>query len=108
MARKAATPAQIWRAYAGLGMLAFEAQAVVGMRLMGMSGAWPVGKSENSKMLSEKPPAFAKAATAAATKAAFGGRPDQVLTAAVKPLAKIARANRKRLAAKAVVRRKKT
>lgn len=108
MARKAATPVQIWRTCAGLGMLAFEAQAVVGMRLLGMSGAWPVGRGENRKMLSEKPPAFAKAATAAATKAAFGGRPDQVLTASVKPLAKIARANRKRLSGKAAVRRKKT
>jgi hypothetical protein len=69
MGRKPANPVEIWRAYAGLGMLAFEAQAVVGMRLLGMSGAWPVGKGENRKMLSEKPPAFSKAATAAARKA---------------------------------------
>jgi hypothetical protein len=86
MGRKPANPVEIWRAYAGLGMLAFEAQAVVGMRLLGMSGAWPVGKGENRKMLSEKPPAFSKAANAAARKAASGGRPDQVLLAAVKPL----------------------
>jgi hypothetical protein len=65
------------------------------MRLLGMSGAWPVGKGENRKMLSEKPPAFSKAATAAARKAASGGRPDQVLLAAVKPLTRTARANRK-------------
>jgi hypothetical protein len=108
MARKAVNPVEIWQAYAGLGMLAFEAQAVVGMRLLGMSGAWPVGKNENAKMLAEKPPAFAKAATAAAKKAVSGGRPDQVLTAAVKPLTKTARANRKRLVAKAVSHRKKT
>jgi hypothetical protein len=74
MRRKPANPVEIWRAYAGLGMLAFEAQAVVGMRLLGMSGAWPVGKGENRKMLSEKPPAFSKAANAAARKAASGGR----------------------------------
>ena len=108
MARKRANPVEIWSAYAGLGMLAFEAQAVVGMRLLGMGGAWPVGKDESSKMLSERPPAFAKAAAAAARKAASGGRPDQVLLAAVKPLTRTARANRKRLAAGAVSRGKKT
>lgn len=108
MARKTVNPVAIWQAYAGLGMLALEAQAVIGMRVLGMNGAWPVGKSENKKMLAEKPPAFAKAATAAARKAVAGGSPDQILTAAVKPLTKTARANRKRLAANAVSRRKKT
>ena len=107
MGRKSAHPVEIWRAYAGLGMLAFEAQAVIGMRLLGMGGAWPVGRHENRKMLAEKPPAFSKAASAAARKAVSGGRPDQVLLAAVKPLTQIARANRKRLAAGAVSRGKK-
>jgi hypothetical protein len=107
MGRKPANPVEIWRAYAGLGMLAFEAQAVVGMRLLGMGGVWPVGKGENRKMLSEKPPAFSKAATAAARKAASGGRPDQVLLAAVKPLTRTARANRKRLAARTAIGGKK-
>lgn len=102
MARKKATPVDLWRAWAGLGMLAFEANAVVGMRVMGMNGLWPVGKGEDKKMLSEKPPAFAKASLAAAKKAASGGRPDQVVAAAVKPLATVARANRKRLARNAV------
>lgn len=108
MGRKPANPLGIWQAYAGLGMLAFEAQAVVGMRLLGMAGAWPVARTENRKMLSEKPPAFAKAAIAAARKAASGGSSDQILTAAVRPLTQTARANRKRLAAKAVSRGKKT
>jgi hypothetical protein len=108
MGRKSARPVEIWRAYAGLGMLAFEAQAVIGMRLLGMGGAWPVGRNENRKMLSEKPPAFSKAASAAARKAVSGGRPDQVLLAAVKPLTRTARANRKRLAARAVTSGKKT
>jgi len=107
MARKPANPVEIWQAYTGLGMLALEAQAVVGMRLLGMSGAWPVGKNENRKMLAEKPPAFARAATAAAKKAVSGGSPEQILTAAVKPLTRTARANRKRLVAKAVSGRKK-
>lgn len=108
MARKPANPVEIWQAFAGLGMLAFEAQSVIGMRMLGMSGAWPVARNENRRMLSEKPPAFARAATAAAKKAASGGRPDQALTAAVKPLTQTARANRKRLAVRAMSRRKKT
>jgi hypothetical protein len=108
MARKSVNPVQIWQAYTGLGMLALEAQAVIGMRLLGMNGAWPVGKNENRQMLAEKPPAFARAATAAVKKAASGGRPEQILTAAVKPLTRTVRANRKRLAAKAVSNRKKT
>ena len=107
MARKTVNPVAIWQAYAGLGMLAFEAQAVIGMRVLGMSGAWPVGKNENRKMLAEKPPAFARAATAAARKAVSGGTPDEIITAAVKPLTTTARANRKRLVAKAVTTRKK-
>ena len=107
MARKKASPADLWRTWAGLGMLAFEANAVVGMRVMGMNGLWPVGKGEDKKMLSEKPPAFARASVAAARKAASGGRPDQVLAAAVKPLAKVARANRKRLARNAFPASKK-
>lgn len=108
MPRKPVNPVKIWQAYAGLGMLALEAQAVIGMRLLGMSGAFPVDKSENRKMLAEKPPAFARAATAAAKKAVAGGSPEQILTAAVKPLTRTARANRKRLVSKAVSRRKKT
>lgn len=108
MARKRVNPVQIWQAYAGLGMLALEAQAVIGMRVLGMNGIWPVGKNENRKMLAEKPPAFARAAAAAVKNAASGGRPEQILTAAVKPLTRTVRANRKRLVAKAVSHRKKT
>lgn len=108
MRRKPANPLAIWQTCAGLGMLAFEAQAVVGMRLLGMAGAWPVARNENRKMLAEKPPAFSRAATAAAGKAVSGGWPDEVILAAVRPLTRTARANRKRLAAKALSRGKKT
>ncbi|OCW55528.1 hypothetical protein [Hoeflea olei] len=106
MARRKANVTDIWSAWAGLGLLALEAQAVIGMRVMGMHGLWPVGKGEDRKMVSEKPPAFARSALAAAGVAASGGRPDQVLAAAVKPLTRVARANRKRLAGAAVKRRK--
>lgn len=107
MAGNPANPVEIWQAYAGLGALAIEAQAVVGMRLHRINGLWPVGKSENSKMVPEKPPAFAKAAVAAAKTAASGGRPDQILTAAVKPLTHTVRSNRKRMTRNAISANKK-
>ena len=98
MARRKTSPFDIWRTGADLGALAFETHAVVAMRMMGMAGLWPVEKSENKRMVSEKPPAFAKAATAAARAAIKGGRADAIVSAAAKSLTTKARANRKRLA----------
>lgn len=101
MARRKPTPFDLWRAGIEVGTLAFEAQAVVTMRMMGMAGIWPVAKSENRRMLSEKPPAFIKAAAAATNKAAKGGRIDEVVSVAAKSLSTKARANRKRLVRRA-------
>lgn len=108
MAKKPVTPAQIWQSWSGLGVLAFEAQSVINMRMLGMAGLWPVGKAENQKMLSEKPVAFAKASQAAAKMAASGGRPDEILAAAIAPLTRTARANRKRLTGGVGTRQKKS
>ncbi len=96
--RKRATSIfDMWRVGAEMGTLAIEAQAVVTMRVLGMAGAWPVKSTENKLMSDEKPPEFAKAAVAATKMAMSGGRPDQILSAAMKPLTTKARANRKRL-----------
>lgn len=107
MARKQATPAQMFKAWSDLGTLAFEAQTVVSLRMLGMAGFWPVGKSEDSRMLSEKPPAFVRASAAATAKAFAGGRPDEILSAAATTLTKTARANRKRLVRGATTRKTK-
>ena len=98
MARRKPNPFDIWRTSADVGALAFETHAVVTMRMMGMAGMWPVAKSENERMMSEKRPAFVKAATAAAKVAMNGGRADEIVSAATKSLTTKARANRKRLA----------
>ncbi|WP_417417081.1 hypothetical protein [Hoeflea sp.] len=99
MARRKSKPFDIWRSSAELGALAFETHAVVTMRMMGMAGLWPVEKSENDRMMSEKQPAFAKAASEATRVAMQGGRMDEVVSAATKSLTTKARANRKRLTA---------
>jgi len=78
--------------------LAAETQTVMTMRLLGMSGLWNVKPSENTRMVAEKPEAFAQSATAAMTSAMKGERPDQVMAAAVAPLRKKTKSNAARLA----------
>ncbi|MEM5473816.1 hypothetical protein WNZ14_18945 [Hoeflea sp. AS60] len=98
MAKHKSNPFDIWKTSMEMGSLALETQAVVTMRMMGIAGLWPVTKSENKRMLSEKLPAFAKAASAATSAALTGGRADQIVSAATKSLTTKARSNRKRLA----------
>ena len=77
--------------------LAGETQTVMVMRLLGLSGLWNVQTTESTRMVAEKPAAFARSAEAA-MKAAMGGqRPDQVMAAAVEPLRRKTRANVARL-----------
>lgn len=102
MAPRKPSPFDFWRSSAELGALAFETHAVVTMRMMGMAGIWPVEKSENNRMMSEKHPAFAKAASAATAVAMRGGRMDEIVSAATKSLTTKARSNRKRLVKRVV------
>ncbi|MGR3436873.1 MAG: antifreeze protein [Shimia sp.] len=81
--------------------LAVETQTVIGMRLMGMAGAWNVTKGENARMVSEKLPAWGEAIAAGGAKA-LGGRPDLVLPAMVAPLRRKTKANARRLAKRGV------
>lgn len=77
--------------------LALDTQAVMALRLMAMSGAIPARRGENDRMVNEKAPAMADA-YAAATKAVMAGKSaDMIISAAIAPLTKKVRANRKRL-----------
>jgi hypothetical protein len=77
--------------------LMLETQTVMALRIMGMSGAIPSRRGENSRMVAEKGPAMLKS-MAAGTKAAMAGKqPDEIMTAAMAPLSRKVRANRKRL-----------
>lgn len=95
---KVATPAELIGASTALTMLVWETNAVMSMRVLGMMGLWSVTPSENARMFSEKPPAFAKSAMAGMSAAASGKRPDEVATAMIKPLRKETRSNTRRLA----------
>lgn len=90
-------PLNLMKLSTQMAYLILDTQAVMTLRLMGMAGALPHARGENERMVNEKGPAMAKA-YAAATKAAIGGgRPDQIMTAAMEPVSKKVRANRKRL-----------
>ena len=77
--------------------LMMETQTVMTLRIMGMAGALPQSRGENERMVNEKGPAMVKAYQAATVAALAGKRPDQILTAAMKPVSRKVRANRRRL-----------
>ena len=77
--------------------LMVDTQTVMTLRLMGMSGAIPARHGENDRMVAEKGPAMADAYAAGAKAMMAGSTPDQVMSAAMAPLSKKVRANRKRL-----------
>lgn len=104
MARQTSA-ADLVRSGTKLSMLAWEAQMVIAMRVMGMMGAWPVAASESDRMMDEKPEAFMQAAFAAGASAMAGGRPDQVLNAWTGSLSRKTGANMRRLSKRGVGRR---
>lgn len=77
--------------------MALEAQTVVALRLLGMAGLWAVPHADDMRMVLEKPDAFVRSATAASQAMLSGKRPDQIATAAIKPLRRKTRANARRL-----------
>ncbi len=74
-----------------------ETQTVMALRLMGMSGMIPAAHGENGRMLSEKGPAMAQAFAAGSKVMMAGGRPDQIMAAAMVPVSTRVSSNRKRL-----------
>ena len=77
--------------------LGVEAQAVMNLRMMGMAGLWAVKPSENDRMVSEKAPAFVRAQVAMTKAAMRGAGPEQIWRAGLRPLTRVASANRSRL-----------
>ncbi len=78
-------------------LLAQDAQYVVNMRIMGMSGGWSVPRGENRRMMQEKLPAFTECMIAGTMATMNGTAPEKAMQAAIAPLSKKVRANRKRL-----------
>ncbi|MCL3881089.1 antifreeze protein [Marivita sp. GX14005] len=80
-----------------MALMALNAQTVITLRLLGMSGAIPARRGENARMVSEKQKALIDAWGAGA-KAALSGRPaHDIVAASIKPLSRKVRANRRRL-----------
>ncbi len=77
--------------------LIVDTQTVMALRIWGMSGALPQRPGENLRMVQEKGPAMLKAFAAGSTALMAGKRPDQVVDAALAPLSRKVRSNRKRL-----------
>lgn len=80
-----------------LGTLLIETQSVMALRMMAMGGLIPSRPGENMRMVSEKGPAWAKSFMAASEAMMSGGRPDQIAHAAIDPVSRRVRSNRKRL-----------
>lgn len=91
------TPFAFFALQSQFAALAVETQIVMSLRLMALAGALPARPGENSRMIREKGPALTKAFTAG-TQAALAGRmPEQIIDAALAPLTRKVRQNRKRL-----------
>jgi len=95
--KRAVSPFDLWTLGLDLTYLAVEAQTVVALRLWGMAGVWSVTPHEHTRMVTEKTQAFTESAWGAAKVATGGGRPDQVASAAIRPLRRKTRANSRRL-----------
>lgn len=78
--------------------LAADTQRVIAMRMMGVSGAWLIPRSEVSDMMSEKLPAFTEALVSGALTAWSGAPPERIMRATLEPLSGTARDNCVRLA----------
>ncbi|WP_095589099.1 antifreeze protein [Actibacterium ureilyticum] len=78
--------------------LAFEAQMVISMRLLGLGGFWHVAPSENSRMVQEKVQAFSESGLAMSVAAFRMAQPVTIMAAGLRPLRRRTRNNSRRLA----------
>ena len=94
-------PFDIWRASVEATRIAAESQLVIGLRLAGLAGFWPMGQAETGRMLSEKLAAGLQAGEAALRAGLAGGSLPQIALAAMHPVGRKSRANARRLTRKA-------
>ena len=87
-------PVALFRLQAQVALMTMEAGAVIWMRMLGMGGVWNVTAGENTRMVSEKQRAFARAAQGAALAAMTG---KDSTAAALRPIRQRTRANLRRL-----------
>lgn len=90
-------PFDIWRASLEAARISAESHLVIGLRLAGLAGFWPMDPSEAVRMVSEKLAASRKAGEAALSVGLAGGSLAQVALAAMHPVGRKTRANARRL-----------
>lgn len=90
-------PFDILRASVEATRIAAESQVVIGLRLAGLAGFWPMGQAEAGRMLSEKVTASLQAGEAALRTGLAGGSLPQIALAAMHPVGRKTRANAHRL-----------
>ena len=78
-----------------------EAQVVIGLRVSGMAGFWPMGQAETDRMVAEKMQAGVDAAGAVMRSAIAGGNLPDMAMAALQPVGRKTKANVRRLSRKA-------
>lgn len=91
------TIADLWLLSVESAAMLAETQRVMAMRMLGWAGLWSVSPTETRRMIDEKAPAYAAATAAALRAMAAGGRPDQIATAALRPIRATTRSNAARL-----------
>ena len=91
-------PLTYWKLAAEAGQIMAESQAVIGLRMAGMAGLWPMGQAENSRMIHEKLAAATQSQQAALRSAMSGGSLPEIARAAMKPVGRRTKANVRRLA----------
>jgi hypothetical protein len=79
-------------------MMVAEANLVIAMRLMGMSGMWRVTPAENSRMVNEKTDAVFASSRAMGQAIIAGKSPTKVVLAGIEPVRDRTNANVTRLA----------
>ena len=79
------------------GMMLAEAQMVIGIRLAGMAGLWPMPAKESARMVTEKLAASQDSLQAMMMAGLRGANPAQVASAAIAPYRQRTQANARRL-----------
>jgi len=74
-----------------------EAQTVIGLRMLGMTGMLPASGAEGYRMVAEKQTAFAQAGVAATQAIWRGGSAMTAMEAALAPISRTTNANSRRL-----------
>lgn len=77
-----------------------DAQVVIGLRVAGMAGFWPMGRAEKHLMVAEKMSAGADAAGAVMRSAMAGGSLPDMAMAAMRPVRSKTKSNVRRLSRK--------